>query len=593
MPFLLLLGFTAALDLQKDSEIWRLRANLNGKYVEIYEKYKGKELIGTGLREIVERHNYYQPDREKKYAEILKPTYKGLYLVQERFVVGVPNDSKNNLLWMGTFKVDKNRLKLDKMFETPYVDLYGGTSSWIMGGNGVVENMNAANKSSDVFGVRSKVWTDKTPNIETLAKLNIGYQSGFNMSVDVMDRDFNVKFSVENLRNLPSRYGSSWRLQIDTNSIAPENLFLNSEGEPVSPNFPLVRDFSDGTIAVPVTTEFKRYIPILPNGTVKLEAIPTGGYYPDYAFSPKPTYMYQISGWIKEYLTSSGSLFGWANKELTFETGPLWKSIDWFDNDTIVQNAPTRSVIAQLTNGQWMMYSIEKSSQESIPHLPYFDTPFATRDELIRAYRPVYSKKVEPILAERRERARQEAIAYAKAYEEMTKYLEIDPSMSAGNMTMASLRSALYATVVSLNSRNYNDFNNSFRNLSGDYYLKYLAIAHNLRLVYVTEQQAKEYAASAKNEGIKRTFEALAVQIVREQEEAKKRLQELKRAKQAEMSNPNRFKPQPPASGPGWTSPWKDPYAQPSFADASRRHEQYMNDMWKYLGGQQAWRPYK
>ncbi|MEQ1934191.1 MAG: hypothetical protein ABL962_09990, partial [Fimbriimonadaceae bacterium] len=77
-----------------------------------------------------------------------------------------------------------------------------------------------------------------------------------------------------------------------------------------------------------------------------------------------------------------------------------------------------------------------------------------------------------------------------------------------------------------------------------------------------------------------------------EAEQQTKRAAEAKKAREMGWSDANKFAARAPGATPGWSSPWRDPYAQPSFAESSRRHEQYMNEMWKYLGGQQAWRPH-
>jgi hypothetical protein len=147
-------------------------------------------------------------------------------------------------------------------------------------------------------------------------------------------------------------------------------------------------------------------------------------------------------------------------------------------------------------------------------------------------------------------------------------------------------------TITAYNARLYNDFDEAYKELAGDYYLKYLAIAYHLRRVGVDESSAKKYAALAVNPEVKATWESIAGYIKQEAQAKAQRDADAKRTREAGWSDPNKFAPRPPSGTSGWTSPWSNPYAPPSFAESSKRHEQYMNEMWKYLGGQQAWRPW-
>lgn len=575
---------------QKTTEVWKLRTNLNGQYVEIYDVVRGNEKLGTGLRQIVERHNYYQPDREKKYADLLKPEWDGIYIAQERFIFAISKKRPREKLWLIPSSAVKDRVKVEKPVLTPYTDIYGGVTSFIMGGVGVAESLARANAASDVFAIREDLETGKRPNIEALAKLNLGYQSGRVLSLDVMDRDFNIKFTVHNARVLPHRYGSVWRVQYDTDDLAPINVFLDDEGQPVSPDIPLVREFAHGVLAIPTTLEFERYIPILKDGRTKLEPTPTAGYYPDVAIrSKKGWYGYNFANWTKEYITPDGPRFGWASLDLSKESGPIWKSINWWEHSFNPQ-APGEAIVAQLVDGGWMIYDLKPNANGEMPHRPFFEKPFATRQEAINAYVPIYNREIaEPIIARKREEAKQ----YAIQFEEMTKYLEIDPTMSAGSMPASELRSLLYSTVTMLNARLYNDFDAAYKKLPGDYFLKYLAMAYQLRRVNMTPQDALAYANQAVNPGIKQTFLGISENLKREAAVVAARAAEAKKAREMGWSDPGKFSPRNPAPTPGWSNPWKDPYAAPSFSESSRRHEQYMSEMWKYLGGQQSWRPYR
>lgn len=583
------LVFTFVAFEQKPTEVWQLRTNLNGKYVEIYDVYRGTEKIGTGLRQITERHNYYQPAREKKYAELIKPEWEGVWIAQERFIFAIPKKDTSGKLWLFPNAIVKDLVKVDKPVLTPYKNIYGGVTSFIMGGVSISESMSRANSSKEVFAIRSDIETGIRPGIEALSRLHLSYQSGRAISLDVMDRDFNVKFTVHNARTLPKRYGSVWRIEYDTNDLSPTTVFLNDDGQPVSPDIPLIREFAHGVMAIPTTLEFERYIPILPNGRTKLEPTPTAGYYPDVAIRDKKAwYGYNFSNWIKEYITPDGPRYGWANLDLSKESGPLWKSIKWWEHSFNPQ-APGESIVAELIDGTWMIYDIKPNSGGEMPHRPYFEKPFATRQEAINAFVPIYNREIaEPIIARKREEAKQ----YAIKYEEMTRYLEIDPAMSAGTMPVSELRSLLYRTVTLFNARLYNDFDEVYKQLPGDYFLKYLALAYQLRRVGLSSETALSYANSAVNPGIKRTFISISENIKREAELDAARAAEAKKAREMGWSDPGKFGARNPSPTPGWSSPWKDPYAPPSYAEASKRHEQYMSEMWKYLGGQQSWRPY-
>lgn len=575
---------------QKPQEFWRLRLSLHGKDVEIYDLYKGGVKVGTGLREIVQKADYYDAPRHKKYADILKPEWADIRIAHYKTILASKEDKLNRPVWLIPSKLDGKQIKVEKPVRTPYVDIYGGPTSFFIGGNDVIGSLNRANASSHIFGIRSQDSTGNNPNIQDLAKLHIGYQSGMLYTLDVMDTDLNVKFTVNNARRLPSRFGSSWKIDYDTNDLAPLTQFLNNEGEPVSPEIPLLNEFNvrgKTLYAVPTSLTFERYIPILPDGRIKQETIPTAGYIPGYALKNGTTGG-SYAAWLKEYITADGPRFGWANADLTKETGPIWRSIVWWSHST-VPSVTGFDIMAQLADGTWMVYDVNDTGNGEFPYRPFLDRSYPSREEAIQAFEPVFRKeKAEPILAQRR----RDAEEYKRQFDEMTKYLEIDPNMSTGGMSPGEVRSLLYQTVTAYNARLYNDFDVAYKKLPGDYYLKYLAIAYNLRRVYFQESDARAYAAQAVNPSIKATWNSIADRVKEEQAENARRAAEDKKRKESNWSDPNKFAPRPPSGTSTWTSPWRDPYAPPSFAESSKRHEQYMNEMWKYLGGQQAWRPY-
>lgn len=590
-----LLALNAA---QKPQEVWRMRVTLHGKEVEIYDVMKGYERLGTGLREIVERATYYKPDRHKKYADILKPEWADIRIAKGKTILAKKERKAFAPVWIVPSKLDGKRIKTEKPAQTPYGDVCGGPITFFMGGDRdvIAESQKLADSMGYMMGLRSDEETGKQPYIEQLVKLHLGYQSGRLITSDVLDLDFNIKFTVANTRTLPHRTAYGWKVEYDTNDLAPLTQFLNDDGEPVSPEIPLIREFRvwgrtaseiRTVYAIPTSLSFERYIPILPDGRIKLETIPTAGYYPGYALR-KPGEGGLAQTWLKEYITADGPRFGWANEDLTKETGPIWRSIVWWKHST-VPGLSGEDILAQLADGTWMIYDVPVYSTPEFPYRSVLDKPYPTREEAIRAFEPIYRKeKAEPILAQRR----RDAEAFQRQFEEMTKYLEIDPSMNTSRMSAGELRSLLYQTIVTYNARLYNDFDAAYKKLPGDYYLKYLIVAYNLRRVAIQEADARKNAQIAVNPTIKATWLAIADRIKAEAEEAARRAEEDRKRRAADWADANKFAPRAPAGGSGWTSPWRDPYAPPSFSESSRRHEQYMNEMWKYLGGQQGWRPY-
>jgi hypothetical protein len=582
----ILLGLAPAL---KANEVWRWRMNLQGLQVEIYDVMKGDQKVGTGLRQIVEiPKNGGKP----KYRDMIKPEWESVFVVQKKAVFARKLKDHGGTLFAIPIAVKDGKFKVEKPVPTPYRALYNKFMSYETG------NMSAKNKDDmDVpgmlMGLRKQLNVDRNYSDEMRIQLQLSYQSSSISDWDVLDDDFRVKFTVNNVRGYPRRYGTAWMIQFDSNEVSPLTVFLNEDGEPVSPEIPLIKEFNlagPSVYAIPTTLDFERFIPILADGRIRPEPIPTAGYYPGLAFHDKKGYRHTtVQHWIKEYTTPEGPRFGWASLDLAQESGPLWRSIRHWNHpfNPVYQGS---AILAQMSDGSWMIYDVTPASGSGIPHRPFLSHTYPTRDAAIEAFAPIYKREVaEPALARRREELKQYAVQAA----EMTKYLGIDPAMSSGGVPESQFRSELYRTVTMLNSRLYKDFDDAWPKLPGDYRLKYMAIAYQLRRVGMSEESAKQYAASAVNPSIKATFESIARSIKQSAEDEAKRKRETEEARKREMSDPNRFAARPPAASAGWTSSGSSSSTQPSFAESSRRHEQYMGQMWKYLGGQQAWRPYK
>ena len=573
--------------------MWRFRYDLDSVPVEIYDVYQGETFVGSGLRRIVERANYYNPDRHKKYQELVKPEWERLFVVKGKYLFGRKKGEWKKPLFLIDHQRTKDSLKFSAPMQTPYVEIQGGYLSYETGGM-TIETLNLINSAGPFFGIRSSEFTDRFPSQQAMKELQLPYQSGFVYSLDFLDDELAPKFTLYNVRNLPRRYGKVWRVDYDTTTPSPITVFLNDNGEPVSPEIPLIKAFNgygNHRFAIPTSLEFKRFVPILADGTMKVEPVPTAGYYPSAAlYEDESKFVGILSCWTKEYLTPDGPRFGWASLDLEHESGPIWRSIKWFTHGLNLVSPNSQEIVAQLNDGSWTVYhAVNSSVDASLPHRPWVPGKYATREEAIAAFAKVYKKEVaEPAL----EQAKREWEAQKRAYEEQGKWLGIDDSMNAAGMDRGTLQSLLYRTVTSLNAGLKSDFDEIRKQLPGDYHLKYLAVAYHMRLVSLTESQALDHAQRAVNPLIKSTFEGIAKQIVQQAKEDAARAEALKKAREAERNNPNRYKPVPTGSGGGFTSPFRDPYAGPSYAERSRAHEQYMGEMWKYLGGQQSWRPY-
>lgn len=577
----------------KRREVWRFRYDLDGMPVEIYDVYQGETFVGSGLRRIVERANYYNPERHKKYQELVKPEWEKLFVVKGKYLFGRKKGEWDKPLYLLDHSRTKDSLKFSAPVQTPYVQIMGAYLSYELGGM-TIETLNRMNSSGPLFGIRSSVNTERYPSDQAIKELQIPYQSGFVHNLDFLDDELAPLFTLYNVRNFPRRYGKVWRVDYDTTSPSPITVFLNDNGEPVSPEIPLIKAFNgddNPTLAIPTSLEFKRFVPILSDGTMKVEPVPTAGYYPSGAlYEDESRFVGIVRCWTKEYLTPDGPRFGWASLDLKHESGPIWRSIKWFTHGLNQLSPNSQEIVAQLNDGTWTVYhAVTDSVDTELPHRPWVPGTYPTRQAAISAFAKVYAKEVaEPALAE----AKRQWEAQKKAYEEQGKWLGIDDSMNSAGMDRATLQSLLYQTVTSLNAGLDSDFNQVRQRLPGDYYLKYLAVAYHMRLVFLTESQALESAQRAQNALVKSTFEGIAKQLVQQLKEDQARAEALKKAREAERNNPNRYRPVPTGSGGGFTSPFRDPYAGPSYAERSRAHEQYMGEMWKYLGGQQSWRPY-
>lgn len=579
----------------KDEEVWRWRYDLLGQPVEIYDLYRKGEKVGTGLRRIVERHNYYQPKLEKKYEAMLKPEWEQIFVAKNKMIFARKKGEWSKPLYLIPCERKGAGFKLDKPVQTPWIGIIGNYMDYETGGM-TVEHLSQANRPGLLLGKRSYANTNEGFSEEMRRKLQLPYQSTQTFTWDMLDEDFNIRFTMNNIRGYPRRYGKVWRVDYDRASISPLTSFLNDEGEPVSPNIELIKEFkAPGDVsvyAIPTTLEFKRYLPILPDGTLKPEPLPTAGYYPSAALHTKEdVFIGMMQCWTKEYITPDGSRFGWASHDLSNESGPLWRSIVWWTHGYNPVSPNDVQLLAQMSDGTWMIYSPGPyATTTTIPHKPWLPQSYPTKQEAIVEFKKIYIKEVaEPALA----KAREEWKAQQARMVEYEKYLGIDDSMDSGGVSRGDLHHLLYGVVGFLNTRLYNDFDKEWPKLPGDYYLKYRATAFQLNRLNVSEEDARSCAARAKNPGVKATWEGIASSVKARDAADAKRAEEAKKQRESGWNSPGKFNSRPPAASGGFTSPFSNPYAQPSYAEQSRRHEQYMAEMFRYTYGQQAWRPYK
>ncbi|MCE9557557.1 MAG: hypothetical protein K8R88_01260 [Armatimonadetes bacterium] len=576
---------------QKETDVWRWRVNLNGQQVEIYDRMKGDKKLGTGLRRIVQMKDVYNI----KYENFIKPEWESLFVVRGKVVFVRKTGEWFKPLYTIPTHLDKGKLKQEKPVITPYLSLEVGALSYETGGLNI-NHFNTLETADFVMGIRSRMNPDHGYSEELRKRLQLPYQGTQVFDMDILDPDLNVKFTLNNVRNVPRRYGKVWKIEYDTNSVAPLTALLNDEGEPVAPDMPLVKQFitdydeSKVILAIPTSLKFDRFIPIMPDGQFKPEPLPTAGYYPSLAiYEDSVPFFWNVQHWIKEYTTPDGPRFGYANLDLSQESGPLWRSITWWKHPYYPGGGGSE-IVAQFLDGTWTVYSSVPGKGGDSPHRPYINKAFPTREAAIAAFVPVYQKEVaEPALAKQREDFK----IQTKKWNEYLEYLGVDKTMDPGGVAVGDLSSLLYATVTSLNSRLYSDFDQAWPKLPGDYRLKYMAIAYQLRRISLSEENARSYAGMAVNPGIKATFTSIANSIKNQIAEDARRVAEAKKQAAMGYGDAGKFNARAPASGPGFVSPFRDVYAQPSYADQSRRHEQYMSEMYKYLGGQQSWRPYK
>ncbi|MBL8896519.1 MAG: hypothetical protein JNM84_02775 [Planctomycetes bacterium] len=574
------------------NDTWRLRTPLHGVGVEVFDRNAEGQPVSCGLRRLLDP-NAAQWD----YEELVAPAWEELFVVRGRTVFGRKHGAApgSGPLWRIPVHLEEGELRLGEPEPTPYTSIESNGISYGSHGLDAAHYERMSRPTPALFGLRDGRHVELPASDEYKRFVGRGYttQSVVICSLDLLDEEGLPIVTLHGVRYPPRSYGEVLRVDFDHPSGLPVTVFLDARGRALSPELLLVTEFdtfAKPVLALPTSPERTRYFPITAHGTVEVEEIPCAGYYPDVALRDDPELAQRqtfLSGWTKEYRLPSGSAFGWVSADLTQETGPQWRSLRWWHHGFEANLPYDGVVIGQLLDGSWMAYDIDH--QQVPPHQPIFDSACASEEEARQRYRPVYYARREKREAQRRIEHREQMRAW-KAYLEE---LGMDSVAGLTPEEVQALPSQLYAIRTALAMRRYDEFDTLRLTLPGDYYLRYLLQAYHLRRVALDPATARERGARAVDPQLRESFERLASAIeAEEQRAAAQRAQERAAAEEARAAAQRYQGP------PSWTPSYGSSAGSLSASDrayveSSRAHEQYMQQMWSYLGGQSAWRPYR
>lgn len=407
--------------------------------------------------------------------------------------------------------------------------------------------------------------------------------------VDLIDRDGRATVTLSRLTNdfetgvtqLSETTLATYVLDDVGNKVLG---LMDRDGRFLAPPLPNVKQFQPASIfikppyyifAVPLDDKGERYLPLQPDGTVRIEPKPVKAYH---VIQPKP---FSISAWIKEYDDNGASLWGWASPDLATETGPIWRSIK-----LRAVGVTTPHYLVQHLDGTWMAYhpqivKAEKGYEVMSPE-PLLKKPMATAEEItgIIIIKAWGDRQLEEL--KKPEHNRYVSQGY--------RWYLTGSDLKAGS-EQEKIQSDLMDKAIA--ARDWSTAESYAANLGGDHWvLFHVSEASATNKIVGHSTFWNQLAAQAKTDRLRTAARDIAKK--QEEKEAAER-EAFRRQLVWEQDQANLRASQATAglkawllSGGGMTMPSA---AKPSYAEQSAATLRYMTEFDNYQRGRQDWKP--
>ena len=448
-------------------------------------------------------------------------------------------------------------------------------------------------------------------------------------TVDFLDEDLNPTIRLKGLTGkagFPCVYGYGKHFRIETtdpSKIAVTGI-VDATGQLIGPLIPLSETqmfvaasarpsggfYENFILGVATGPERKSFYPISPDGLLPVDPLPFKGYYPTAALPAagepeaiptKNQHLVLNAGWLKEYALPSGTAYGWVNFNLTYETGPVWRSIRWH---------PTISSVAvgELLSGGWMVYLMnpagETLASDWKAHVPMLPEPATTREDALRLFAPIYQEKIVKPREEGIRREREAAIRYWEERRKDNVALLRAHGYQPGSGKESSSDLQIIAKTIraiqgAIDRRHYLDYSAALDRLPFDWKVRYQLYAP--RIWYgqtdfrLDSKTADAYARSVSDPALATLLRERG-EILRSQEEAQKKENERAAAEQKKQAD--LWAKQPRATGRVYTAPTSAGWLysggsslQPVNTIRAEAMSQYMKDLGSYIHGNSIWKP--
>lgn len=565
-------------------------AEFLGVPVEVFVR-QGDSTAARGLRQVL-------PGGPGNYRTLIDPAWATLFTFRGKKVYArkYGEHGLEDTLWEIPVENRGGALSFGEPKKSPYLSLsanFVGPEDGYGAGVDLAPYLALMNApTAVVIGVRSQVYMELPATIEYRRDVGGTSQGVQIYTLDLLDADLEPMVTLHNTRGLPRAHGDGAMVAFDHPSGLPVTVFLDAKGRPRSPEMmgvtPFWQLFEDGVVgyAIPADAEHKRWIPLTAEGTIATEPLPCSGYLPHLGVPSRDLHLPKaIRGWLKEYALPNGKAYGWAALDLSDETGPLWRSMEEFYHGWDSSMPYDYVLIGQQLDGTWMVY--DSHPRAFPPQRPALSVGQPTRDAALQAFLPIRNQRRAALAAAERIENEKRMVAWRQ----YVKDLGIDSFAGLTAAQASELPSQLYAIQGALGRRDYLEFDSLWQRLPGDYYYRYLLKAYNLGRVGVTPELARESAGRVRDPSLASTLRNLAADL---EAQAVARAEAAKKAKEQAAAAAARARESVEAP-PSWSGASASSLSASdrAYVQSSRSHEQYMTQMWNYLGGQSAWRPYR
>lgn len=360
---------------------------------------------------------------------------------------------------------------------------------------------------------------------------------------------------------------------------------MDRDGRFMAPPLPNVRRFAPSHLygkppyfifAVPLDDKGERFLPLRPDGSVRIEPNPVKAYH---TIQPKP---FNISAWIKEYDEDGVSLWGWTTPDLATETGPVWRSIV-----RRVLGVTEPHYLAQLRDGTWMAYRLEavKLDQgvEAMMPVALLKAPVATAAEIDG---PAIIKAHGELQLEILKRPEHNRRVAAGSYRWQMNATDLAAETARDKDNAEQLNKAVH-------EKNWERAERYARELGGDHWVYFhVGVVNYTHKIRGDSTFWSQLAAQARNESLrtaaseiakKQAYQEMLVRQEFQRERVRQEGQASLRAAQATAGLKAWL-----LSGGGMTLPSE---AKPSYAERNATTQRYMTEFDRYLRGRQTWKP--